>query len=107
MPKKSAICNCNADGNIGRSGPRYMKIKYMNAMAVVERLGPPDYFLTFTANGQWPEIKASTHNSCRMGEPQVDYEAILTVLFCFQDYSVLKMNTEKDYNAVSSLMRED
>ncbi|CAH1188745.1 unnamed protein product [Phyllotreta striolata] len=44
-------------------GPRFMKIKYMNAMAVVERLGIPDYFLTFTANGQWPEIKASTHKS--------------------------------------------
>ncbi|CAH1188744.1 unnamed protein product [Phyllotreta striolata] len=52
-------------------GPRFMKIKYMNAMAVVERLGIPDYFLTFTANGQWPEIKASTHKSCKMGEPQV------------------------------------
>ncbi|CAH1188758.1 unnamed protein product [Phyllotreta striolata] len=34
-----------------------------------------------------------------------DYEAILTVLFCFQDYSVLKMNTEKVYEAVPRLSR--
>ncbi|CAG9857124.1 unnamed protein product [Phyllotreta striolata] len=49
-------------------GPRYMKIKYMNAMMVVERLGTPDYFLTFTANGQWPEIKAPTHKSSRISD---------------------------------------
>ncbi|CAH1188759.1 unnamed protein product [Phyllotreta striolata] len=29
-----------------------------------------------------------------------DFEAIVTVLFCFQDYSAFKMNTEKDYKAV-------
>ncbi|CAH1188754.1 unnamed protein product [Phyllotreta striolata] len=27
-------------------------------------------------------------------------EAILTILFCFQDYSVLKMNTEKTFERV-------
>ncbi|CAH1188753.1 unnamed protein product [Phyllotreta striolata] len=32
---------------------------------------------------------------------------ISTVFFRFQDYYVFKMNTKKDYNAVSSLMRED
>ncbi|CAH1188766.1 unnamed protein product [Phyllotreta striolata] len=32
---------------------------------------------------------------------------ILTVFFRFQDYYVFKMNTKKDYSAVSSLMRED
>ncbi|CAH1188796.1 unnamed protein product [Phyllotreta striolata] len=32
---------------------------------------------------------------------------ILKVFFRFQDYYVFKMNTEKDYSAVSSLMRED
>ncbi|CAH1188742.1 unnamed protein product [Phyllotreta striolata] len=33
-----------------------------------------------------------------------DYEAILTVLFRFQDYSVLKMNTEKDYEAILTVL---
>ncbi|CAG9860869.1 unnamed protein product [Phyllotreta striolata] len=32
---------------------------------------------------------------------------ISTVFFRFQDYYVFIMNTEKDYSAVSSLMRED
>ncbi|CAH1188807.1 unnamed protein product [Phyllotreta striolata] len=31
----------------------------------------------------------------------------LTVFFRSQDYYVFKLNTEKDYKAVSSLMRED
>ncbi|CAH1188734.1 unnamed protein product [Phyllotreta striolata] len=32
---------------------------------------------------------------------------ISTIFFRFQDYYIFKMNTKKDYNAVSSLMRED
>ncbi|XP_045507712.1 uncharacterized protein LOC123703676 [Colias croceus] len=47
-------------------GPRYMKQKYMDAMAVVNRLGLPSFLLTLTCNPKWPEIQNSTtghHNT--------------------------------------------
>uniref|UniRef100_A0A8D8TLU8 ATP-dependent DNA helicase n=2 Tax=Cacopsylla melanoneura TaxID=428564 RepID=A0A8D8TLU8_9HEMI len=41
-------------------GPRYMKVHYENAMALVARKGPPTFFLTFTYSAQWEEHKASS-----------------------------------------------
>ncbi|XP_027169382.1 uncharacterized protein LOC113769103 [Coffea eugenioides] len=38
-------------------GPRDMKKRYMNAMALVQKFGRPDLFLTMTCNPSWPEIK--------------------------------------------------
>ncbi|XP_021729322.1 uncharacterized protein LOC110696338 [Chenopodium quinoa] len=39
-------------------GPRDMKKRYLNAMALVQRFGKPDLFVTITCNANWPEIKA-------------------------------------------------
>ena len=36
--------------------PRAMAQKYQDAMSVVTEEGPPDLFVTFTANPKWPEI---------------------------------------------------
>ncbi|XP_021770506.1 uncharacterized protein LOC110734673 [Chenopodium quinoa] len=53
--------------NIGRrvilppsfiGGPRDMKKRYLNAMALVQRFGKPDLFVTMTCNANWPEITA-------------------------------------------------
>ncbi|XP_074266064.1 uncharacterized protein LOC141588525 [Silene latifolia] len=38
-------------------GPRDMKRRYLNAMALVQRYGKPDFFITVTCNAGWPEIK--------------------------------------------------
>lgn len=38
-------------------GPRDMKRRYLDAMALVHRYGKPDIFLTITCNPNWPEIK--------------------------------------------------
>ncbi|KAH9624793.1 hypothetical protein KSS87_003736 [Heliosperma pusillum] len=38
-------------------GPRDMKRRYLNAMALVQRYGKPDLFITMTCNPNWPEIK--------------------------------------------------
>ena len=38
-------------------GPRDMKRRYMDSMALVQRYGKPDIFLTMTCNQNWPEIK--------------------------------------------------
>jgi len=37
--------------------PRHMVGLYQDAMTMVERLGKPDLFITFTCNPSWPEIK--------------------------------------------------
>ncbi|KAK9706454.1 hypothetical protein RND81_07G125800 [Saponaria officinalis] len=38
-------------------GPRDMKRRYLNAMALVQCYGKPDFFITITCNAQWPEIQ--------------------------------------------------
>lgn len=38
-------------------GPRDMRKRYMDAMALVQRFGKPDLFLTMTCNPNWREIK--------------------------------------------------
>lgn len=37
-------------------GPRYMIQNYQDAMAICGWAGPPDLFITFTCNPNWPEI---------------------------------------------------
>ncbi|XP_021761770.1 uncharacterized protein LOC110726598 [Chenopodium quinoa] len=37
--------------------PRDLKRRYLNAMALVQRYGKPDLFITMTCNANWPEIK--------------------------------------------------
>ncbi|XP_074320257.1 uncharacterized protein LOC141657045 isoform X1 [Silene latifolia] len=39
-------------------GPRDMRRWYLNAMALVQKYGKPDLFITITCNPNWPEIKA-------------------------------------------------
>lgn len=38
-------------------GPRDMHKRYLNAMAIVQKYGKPDLFVTMTCNPNWPEIK--------------------------------------------------
>ena len=42
-------------------GPRDMRHRYMDAMALVRRYGKPDIFLTMTCNPNWDEIKAELY----------------------------------------------
>ncbi|CDY47315.1 BnaAnng08890D [Brassica napus] len=37
-------------------GARYMREKYMDAMAVCQTFGYPELFITFTCNPKWPDI---------------------------------------------------
>lgn len=52
-------------------GPRYMKGKYSDAIAIVSRLGNPSFFLTFTCNPKWPEILQSTQSNSSLNNPLV------------------------------------
>ncbi|XP_015160967.1 uncharacterized protein [Solanum tuberosum] len=56
--------------NIGRQkflpgsfigGPRDMRRRYMDAIALVQHFGKPDIFLTMTCNPCWPEIQEHLH----------------------------------------------
>nr|GEW56130.1 DNA helicase [Tanacetum cinerariifolium] len=38
-------------------GPRYMYNHYLDALTICRPLGNPQYFITFTCNVKWPEIK--------------------------------------------------
>lgn len=38
-------------------GPRYMYSHYLDALAICRVLGNPQFFITFTCNVKWPEIK--------------------------------------------------
>ncbi|GJW81635.1 DNA helicase [Tanacetum coccineum] len=38
-------------------GPRYMYAHYLDALAIYRKLGNPQFFITFTCNVNWPEIK--------------------------------------------------
>nr|GEU92892.1 DNA helicase [Tanacetum cinerariifolium] len=38
-------------------GPRYMYSHYLDALAICRSLGNPQFFITFTCNVNWPEIK--------------------------------------------------
>ncbi|GKC43472.1 DNA helicase, partial [Tanacetum coccineum] len=40
-----------------RSGPRYMYAYYLDELVICQKLGNPQFFITFTCNVNWPEIK--------------------------------------------------
>ncbi|GJT67770.1 DNA helicase [Tanacetum coccineum] len=62
-----AICRGDREGSeIGgrlilprtfTDGPHYMYSHYLDALAICRALGNPQYFITFTCNANWPEIK--------------------------------------------------
>ncbi|XP_074297252.1 uncharacterized protein LOC141627958 [Silene latifolia] len=44
-------------------GPRDMRRRYLNAMALVQKYGKPDIFLTITCNPAWPDVVAWVFNA--------------------------------------------
>ncbi|XP_021722621.1 uncharacterized protein LOC110690103 isoform X3 [Chenopodium quinoa] len=64
-------------------GPRDMKKRYLNAMALVQRFGKLDFFVTVTCNVNWPEIKAELAS----GEtPQDRPDLVARILILEQNY---------------------
>jgi hypothetical protein len=52
-----AIGKCTLMGTSFIVGPRDMRRRYMDAMALVRKYGRPDIFLTMTCNPNWDEIR--------------------------------------------------
>lgn len=58
-------------------GPRYMQQNYQDAMAIVNRYGKPDLFITFTCNPNWPEIT----NELKPGQTPQDRPDLVARVF--------------------------
>jgi hypothetical protein len=53
-------------------GPRDMRRQYMDAMALVQKYGKPDIFLTMTCNPNWDEIKNELYpGQCTQDRPDL------------------------------------
>ena len=58
-------------------GPRDMKKRYMNAMALVQHFGRPDLFITMMCNPHWIEIQ----QELRPGQTPQDRPDLVTRVF--------------------------
>ncbi|XP_028121112.1 uncharacterized protein LOC114318414 [Camellia sinensis] len=86
LPYGSYGWDANSRSNVGRrtilpssfvGSPRDMYQRYQDAMALVQKYGKPDLFLTMTCNPNWPEIKAEL----LLGQSPHDRPDLLTRVF--------------------------
>ena len=57
--------------------PRHMSQLYQDAISIVRRFGKPDFFITFTCNPAWTEIK----NECLHNQPPSERPDLCTRVF--------------------------
>jgi len=55
--RADAVGRCTVLSTTFIGGPRDMRRRYMDAMALVRKYGKPDIFLTITCNPNWDEIR--------------------------------------------------
>ncbi|XP_021757489.1 uncharacterized protein LOC110722527 [Chenopodium quinoa] len=72
-------------------GPRDLKKRYLNAMALVQRFGKPDLFVTMTCNAKWPEITAELSE----GEVAADRPDVIARVFRSKLIALKKQITEE------------
>ena len=70
-----------------------MMRRYLNAMAIVQRFGRPDYFITMICNPQWQEI---TENLEPGQEPQ-DRPDLVSRVYRAKLRSLMDLLTKKKY----------
>ncbi|RCV30729.1 hypothetical protein SETIT_6G118500v2, partial [Setaria italica] len=73
-------------------GPRNMRRQYMDAMALVQKFGKPDIFLTMMCNPNWDEIK----NELYPGQSPQDCPDLVTRVFRAKLEEFKRMLMEKD-----------
>ncbi|XP_074304673.1 uncharacterized protein LOC141639446 [Silene latifolia] len=82
-------------------GPRDMKKRYLNAMALVQRFGKPDFFVTITCNANWPEIKAAlAPGEVAQNRPDIVAQVFRAKLLTFKK----KVTDEKIFGEVAALI---
>jgi len=82
-------------------GPRYMYKHYQDALALCRVYGNPQYFITFTCNAQWPEIKRElVRVNCSNANDRPD---IVARVFEMKVLAFVKfLKTEKPFGEVSA-----
>ena len=71
--------------------PRNMSEAYHDVMTVVRTLGPPDLFVTFTCNENWPEIK----DNLKPGQTPSDHPDLIARVFQMYHTELMKDITER------------
>ena len=66
--------------------PRHMAQLYQDSMSIVRRFGKPDYFITFTCNPAWPEIK----NELLFGKSAADRSDLCSRVFRLKFKELMK-----------------
>jgi len=72
-------------------GPRHMRQQYQDAMAICRHFGKPDFFVTFTCNPQWQEIKEALYP----GQKPEDAPHIVSRVFHLKLHSLLHALNER------------
>ena len=75
---KSVVCPSSERGS-----RRAMAVLFLNAMAMVARFGPPDFFITVTCNPNHPDILASL----LPGQHPTDRPDVIARYFALQVHS--------------------
>lgn len=68
-------------------GQRQMQEKYQDSMAIARFLGPPQFFVTMTANPTWPEIR----NELLSGQQASDRPDLVARVFELKKRALLKL----------------
>ncbi|KAK9063108.1 hypothetical protein SSX86_016978 [Deinandra increscens subsp. villosa] len=82
-------------------GPRYMYKHYQDALAICRVHGNPQYFITFTCNANWPEIRREMQKKPRLTSqdcPQV----IARVFQMKVDSFIAFLKEERPFGAVTA-----
>ncbi|OMP10298.1 hypothetical protein COLO4_04637 [Corchorus olitorius] len=82
--------------------PRYMFQSYQDAIVICREYGFPDLFITFTCNGNWPEIEQAL--SSIPGQRPEDRPDIVARVFKLKLDELLDDLTKREYFGLSSAL---
>ncbi len=57
-----------------KGSPRYMYQNYQDAMAMVRALGKPTYFITFTCNSDWEDVKTNIMDGQTTADRAIEFQ---------------------------------
>jgi hypothetical protein len=78
--------------------PRYYVTHFQDAMAIVHHYGKPTFFITFTANPNWPEIK----NNLKPGQSSWERPDLVVRVFKMKLYMLLNDLKKKGIHGIPS-----
>ncbi|XP_076035388.1 uncharacterized protein LOC143021662 [Oratosquilla oratoria] len=101
---RADILNVTNKNNIGQrvvlpptfvGGPRYMKQRQQDALAYVSYYGSPDYFITFTMNPNWSELRKGMNKTGSTETKSCDRPDLVSRIFKLKVDSLIEDLTHK------------